>query len=198
MALADKIVRRIRGHGRGFVFSAADMLDLGGRAAVDQALARLTRDGQIRRLDRGLYDLPRLHPRLGQLWPSSDDVARALARRTDSHIKPSGPLAANLLGLSTQVPARAVYLTDGPSRKVRVGRLQVSLRHAGRTDMLLPDSKAGLAIVALRYLGRDGATSEVVDQLASSLDDEDKARLCSVRRKISGWLGETLDQVAAV
>lgn len=197
MALANHILRRARGHGRGFVFSAGDMLDLGGRSAVDQALGRLAQDGQIRRIDRGLYDLPRLHPRIGQLWPSSDAVAKALARRTDSQIKASGPLAANLLGLSTQVPAKAVYLTDGPSRNVRVGRLQVSLRHAGRVDMLLPDSMAGLAIVALRYLGRGGATSDVVDRLSSSLDDAEKARLVGVRRKLPGWLSTVVDQIAS-
>ena len=197
MALTNDILRRVRGHGRGHVFSARDLLDLGSRDAVDQALSRLARDGQIRRIDRGLYDLPRLHPRIGPLWPSADTVARALARQTDSHIKASGPLAANALGLSTQVPAKTVYLTDGPARKVHVGRLQVALRHAGRVDMLLPDTKAGLAIVALKYLGRDGASPEVLDQLAVTLNDADKARLLKVRRKIPGWLGAVVEQVAA-
>jgi hypothetical protein len=197
LALVDHILRRVRGHGRGFVFSPGDLLDLGGRAAVDQALGRLTRDGQIRRIDRGLYDLPRLHARVGKLWPSADAVAKALARRTDSHIKASGPLAANLLGLSTQVPAKVVYLTDGPSRTVRVGRLQVSLKHAGRVDMLLPGSNAGLAIVALKYLGRGGATPDVLDRLSANLDDIDKASLVGARRKLPGWLSTAVAQVAA-
>lgn len=196
MAVADDILHRVRGHGRGFVFSARDFLDLGSRAAVDQALTRMARARQIRRIDRGLYDLPRVHPRVGPLWPSADLVARALARQTDSHMKASGPLAANVLGLTTQVPAQATYLTDGPSRTVQVGRLQVSLRHAGRTDMLLPDTAAGLAIVALRYLGRSGVSPEVIRRLASTLDDADKLRLQRVRRQLPGWLGATVDQLA--
>lgn len=197
MALAADILHRVRGHGRGFVFSARDFLDLGSRPAVDQALARLTRDDQIRRLDRGVYDLPRIHPKVGALWPSADEVAQALARQTDSHVKGSGPLAVNALGLSTQVPAHAVYLTDGPSRNVRIGRLDVALRHAGRVDMLLPDTTAGLVIVALRHLGRDGASPDVLARLASRLDDADKGRLRRVRRKLPGWLGSAVDQLAA-
>lgn len=196
MALAHHILHRVRGHGLGHVFSARDFLDLGSRAAVDQALARMATGGQVRRIDRGLYDLPRAHPRVGLLWPSADDVARAVARATDSHVKASGPLAANALGLTTQVPAQATYLTDGPSRTVRVGRLQVALRHAGRTDMLLPDTTAGLAIVALRYLGREGVSSDVIARLASKLDDVDKQRLQRVRRQLPGWLQAAVDQLA--
>ncbi len=175
------------------MFSAHDLLELGARETVNRALARLACGGQIRRLARGLYDLPRVHPRVGVLWPPANTVALALARRTGSRIKASGPLAANLLGLTTQVPARVVYLTDGPSRSVRVGRLQVTLRHAGRVDMLLPDTRAGLAIVALKYLGRDGATPEVLERLSAALEDADKALLQEVRPEIPGWPGEAVE-----
>lgn len=197
MALADDILHRVRGHGRGFVFSARDFLHVGTRAAVDQALARMARGGQIRRIDRGLYDLPRVHPQVGPLWPSADVVARAVARQTDSHVKAAGALAANALGLTTQVPAHAVYLTDGPSRTVQVGRLRVMLRHAGRADMLLPDTTAGLVIVALRHLGRNGVSSDVLDRLSAKLDDADKDQLRRVRRRLPGWLGSAVDQLAA-
>ncbi len=196
MALSTRILRRVRGHGRGHVFTAADFLDLAGRNSVDQALVRLARRGKIRRIDRGVYDLPKVHPKAGVLWPSADTVARAIARQTDSQIKVAGPHAANILGLTTQVPARPTYLTDGRSRTVQVGRLRVALRHANRQDMLLADSKAGLAIVALRYLGRAAATPDVLDQLSSTLGDDDKARLLGVRRKIGGWLGTAVEQVA--
>lgn len=197
MTLADRILHRVRGHGRGHVFGPRDFLDLGGRAAVDQVLARLTGSGTIRRLDRGLYDLPRIHPRAGLLWPSAAVVARAMARQTGSRIKEDGPLAANALGLSTQVPAMVSYLTDGPSRTVHVGRLQVALRHAGRVDMLLPGSRAGLVIVALKYVGRDAATPETLSRIAAQLDAADRQQLRAVRRSLPGWLGESVARVAA-
>lgn len=198
MAVADTILHRVRGHARGFVFTAKDFLDLGSRAAVDQALARLSAGGDIRRIDRGVYDLPRVHPRAGALWPSADDVVHAVARQTDSHVKRSGALAANALGLSTQVPAHTIWLTDGPSRRVHLGKLLVVLKHAGRVDMLLPDTTAGLAIVALRHLGRDAASDPaLLDQLARRLDDTDKASLRRVRRQLPGWLGSVVDELAA-
>lgn len=182
MTLADHILHRVRGHGRGHVFGPRDFLDLGGRAGVDQALTRLADAGTIRRIDRGLYDLPRFHPKIGLLWPSAAAVALAIARQTGSRIKDAGPLAANALGLSTQVPATVAYLTDGPSRTVHVGRLRVSLRHAGRVDMLLPDCRAGLVIVALKYLGRDAATPALVSQVAAQLDAADRQQL-----RASAW-----------
>ncbi|MBK6691018.1 MAG: hypothetical protein IPG50_02225 [Myxococcales bacterium] len=128
------------------------------------------------------------------MWPSADAVAQAVAKQTDSHLQPSGASAANALGLSTQVPAQVVYLTDGPSRNVRVGNLMVRLKHAGRVDMLLPQSRAGMAIVALRHLGRDAASTSVLQRLAATLDSA-KKQLARVRRQLPGWLGSAVDVV---
>lgn len=198
MAVADTILHRIQGHTRGFVFTAKDFIDVGTRAAVDQALMRLTVAGDIRRIDRGVYDLPRFHPTAGPLWPSADDIIRAIARQTDSHVKRSGAFAANDLGLTNQVPAHPVWLTDGPSRRVHLGNLVVVLKHAGRVDMLLPDTTAGLVIVALRHLGRDAALDGgIIDRLAHRLDDTDKLRLRNVRKQVPGWLGSVVDKLAA-
>ncbi len=122
-----------------------------------------------------------------------DAVARALARKTGSHIKPSGPLAANLLGLTIQVPARVIYLTDGPSRSVCIGRLPITLRRTGRVDMLLPGTRAGLIIVALRCLGRGGVTPEGLVRLSTQLGDSDRVLLRQVRSEIPSWLGEVVE-----
>ena len=197
MALADDILHRVRGKGRGFVFTVRDLDDLGSRAGLDQALSRLARAAAIRRLDRGVYDFPRLHPVAGPMWPSADAVAQAVARQTGSHLKGSGPLAANLLGLTTQVPARTTYLTDGPSRSVHVGKLVVDIRHAGRVDMLLPDGLAGLVITALRYLGRDAVDADMLKRLSTNLDSANKKKLVSVKRQLPGWLSVAVDQIAA-
>ncbi|MCX6348130.1 MAG: DUF6088 family protein, partial [Candidatus Aureabacteria bacterium] len=129
--VVDKIVAKIRGFGRGGVFTSADLRGLGSRPASDKALSRLVRQGVIRRLASGLYHYPRINPKLGGIVnPIPDAVARAIARKTDSHIIPSGAVAANVLGLSTQVPAKAIYLTDGPPRKVRYGSQTIIFRYA--------------------------------------------------------------------
>lgn len=197
MAVASTILRRVNGRGRGAVFTAQDFIDIGSRDAVDQALGRLARSGRIRRVDRGVYDLPRTHPKVGPMWPSADAVAQAVAKQTDSHLQVTGAAAANALGLSTQVPAQAEYLTDGPSRSIHVGKLVVRLKHAGRVEMLLPQSRAGMAIVALRHLGRDAASASVLQRLAAILDGGDKKQLSRVRARLPGWLGSAVDDVIA-
>jgi hypothetical protein len=98
------VMRRVKGMGRGSVFTPSDFADLGGRAATDQALSRLARTGKIRRLARGIYDYPRVSRFLGPISPARDVVARALARKTNSAVQVTGAQAANALGLSTQVP----------------------------------------------------------------------------------------------
>ena len=111
--IQDDILERIRGQGRGKVFTPKDFLDLGSRDAADQSLSRLVKGGEIQRLGRGLYHFPRMNERLGiALGPDLDEIAEALARQTGSRVVPSGAVAANRLGLSTQVPAKPVYLTD--------------------------------------------------------------------------------------
>src|SRR5262245_26798567 len=125
------ILYRIRGGGRGSVVVPTDFLDLGSRQAVGLALHRLAKKGAIRRLARGVYDFPKQHPVLGPLSPSADTIAQALAGRDRTRLQPAGAYAANALGLSEQVPARAVFLTDGPSRPVKIGPFTI---HVRRTD----------------------------------------------------------------
>lgn len=197
MQIQRAIQDRVQHRGPGSVFTPADFLDLGTRAAVDQALSRMAQHGDIRRIDRGLYDVPRRHPRVGALWPSAAAVAQALAGRTDAALQPSGPVAANTLGLSTQVPATVEYLTDGPSRHVRVGNLDIRLRHASQLDMLLAGTRAGLALLALRHLGQGAVDDAVVRHLATLLDDDEKRSLIGVRKRLPGWLRGVIDRIAA-
>jgi Family of unknown function (DUF6088) len=113
-SVPNRIMKRARAGGRGGVFTPSDFLDMAGRAAVVQALSRLVKGGKLRRLARGLYDFPKVHPKLGQLSPASDDVAQALARETGSQVQIAGARAANALGWMDGLPAtaacRRIYL----------------------------------------------------------------------------------------
>src|ERR1700722_4098853 len=137
-SVTDRVMKRARSSGRGSVFTPSDFLNVAGRASVAQALSRLVKGGQLRRLARGLYDFPKVHPKLGPLSPAPDDVAQALARETGSQVQIAGARAANALGLSTQVPAKSTYLTDGPSRRVVLGKRVVDLRHASPKHLIAP------------------------------------------------------------
>jgi 3',5'-cyclic AMP phosphodiesterase CpdA len=182
------MLARIVRKGRGAVVTPGDFADLGPRASIDQALSRSVREGRIRRLTRGVYDYPRRHPRLGLLAPSMDDVARALAGRDASRIQPSGAHAANLLGLSDQVPVRAVYLTDGRSRTVQVGRRTVVLKKTTPRNMATAGRISGTVIQALRWLGRRHVDDRVIATLRKRLGDQDREQLLADIRFAPAWI----------
>lgn len=108
-SIDSKVLDRIRGSGKGSVHVPGDFIDLGSREAIDLALHRLAKKGTIRRLARGIYDFPKVHATLGLLSPSAGTIADALAGRDRTRLQPAGAFAANMLGLSEQVPAQAVF-----------------------------------------------------------------------------------------
>ena len=192
----SQILARIRQHRPGTVFTPADFVDLGPRNAVDLALSRNARAGTIRKLARGVYDLPRRDARLGDLSPSPDDVASALAGRDGARLQASGAHAANLLGLSDQVPVRLTFLTDGRSRRVQLGRQQIILKHTTPRQMATAGRISGTVIQALRWLGRDHVDDKVVTTLRRRLSDADKRQLQQDLRYAPTWVGGVMRQVA--
>lgn len=201
-SVADRIIRRVRAqssHGTRLVFTARDFMDLGDRAAVDQALSRLTRVGKLRRIRRGLYDLPRVNPILKRVpAPDVDAVVDAIARRDDVTIVASGMAAANRLGLTTAVPAKNDYLTDGPSRTLKIGNRIVRLKHAGRKLMAMKDRPAGDVVRAIHWLGPDIAGDrKVIDTLRRRLPAQVKRDLARARPSMTAWAARVADQVIA-
>src|SRR6516225_5273449 len=176
-SIDSRILARIHWRGRGSVFVPSDFLDIGSREAVDLALHRLSRKGTIRRLARGVYDFPKEHPVLGLLSPSADAVARALAGRDRTRLQPAGAYAANILGLSEQVPARAVFLTDGPSRTVRIGPTTIQLRRTTAKNVAAAGRLSGLVIQALRELGKEHVTPERRAHLKRTLPAQKRQEL---------------------
>ena len=194
-SVPDRVMKRVRASGRGSVFTPSDFLSVATRSSVDQALSRLVKGGQLRRLARGLYDFPKLHPKLGPLSPAPDDVAHALARETGSQVQIAGARAANALGLSTQVPAQSTYLTDGPSRRVVLGKRIVDLRHASPKHLIAPGSPAGTVVQALRHLGAVRA-ADVAQVAARQLSAKDKKSLASTALQAPAWMRPTLVSIA--
>lgn len=191
-----RIVSRIYGLGRGAVVIPINFLDIGSRPAVDLVLHRLVKKGTIRRLARGLYDYPKIHPVMGILSPSPDAIARALSDKNVVRLQPSGAYAANLLGLSTQVPAKIVYLTDGVSRMVRVGNQEIRLRRTTPRNMGPSGRITGLVIQALRYLGQKHVDDAVIKTLQRKLTADDKKQLLKDIAFAPGWVGTYLRAIA--
>src|SRR6266851_4404446 len=181
--MRDQIVARIERLGEGKAFSAKDFLDIASRTTIDVTLAELTLDGTIRRVRRGLYDMPRVNPALGgKLSPDIDEAARAIARRQKWKIVPEGAWAANLLGLSTQVPAKIVYLTDGPNNEVAIGRRSIYFKHARPKALAGLEGKFALVVQALRHLGKEAVGPREIAMLRSTLSPAEKRKLLNATR----------------
>jgi hypothetical protein len=195
--IAEKILRKIRGHGVGWVFSPTSFQGIGSRAAVESTIRRLVNNGRIRRIAHGLYDYPRTDPQLGMLAPPVDKIITALEERDAVRLQPSGAYAANLLGLSNQVPMKLVFLTDGPSRKLQVDKVQIHLRRTTPRNMATAGRVSGTVIQALRWMGLDHADSETVGILRDRLNPEEKAQLLKDIQYAPIWIAELVRIIAA-
>lgn len=198
MTIQDRIYNRVKGKGRGAVFTPKDFLGLGSRAAVDQSLSRMVKAGTIHRLRRGVYYFPKTHPRLGILSPDGDAIARALVG--DAPLQMSGAAAMNALGLSTQVPARTIYYSDRSFKDVPVGNRVISVRKASPRQLAGADRPSGPALQALKYLGKDRVDDRVVttlrNRLSRAVKDDLDAYVQRHPRKVPDWIRKPVSQIA--
>ncbi len=195
-SIDSKILSRIYGRGKGGVFTPGYFMDLGSRQAVDLALHRLAKNGTLRRLARGLYDYPRIEPGLGLLYPTIDAVVEALKGRDNILLQPSGGYAANLLGLSDQVPMKIVFLTDGPARRVQIGKQVIMLKHTTPRAMATAGRISGLVIQALRHIGQAHVDDAVVARLQKRLTADDKKQLLRDIRHAPAWIAAIFRRIA--
>lgn len=194
-SIENKVFNRIRNKNRGWVFTPGYFLDIGSRTAVAQALVRLVKTGKIRWLARGLYDYPEKHAVLGDLPANYERIAQALAGRDSLKIQLSGAYAANLLGLTEQVPARIVFLTDGPNREVQINKQQIVLKRTTPKNMATAGCVSGLVIQALRYLGQDHVDDNIIKILKRRLSGDDKCQLINDISYAPVWIGNIFRQL---
>jgi hypothetical protein len=195
--LGSRLLGRVKSAPAGAVFSPRMFDDLGNRAAVDQALSRLTKAGKIRRMARGVYDIPKTHPTLGALSPNPDAIAKSIAEQAGYRLQPTPARAANALGLSSQVPAQIVYLIDGSSRKIKVGNQIIHFKHAGPRALLGAGTSAGVALQAIRAFGPDHLTAGIIQQLRQSLPSDAKTGLKELAHYAPHWMTSAIDAVTA-
>jgi hypothetical protein len=191
----SQIRSRIYGHRRGWVFTPKHFQTLGGTAAVDSCLRRFKAAGVIRQLTRGLYDYPVNDPVLGTVAPSADAIARALVARDAIRIQPSGAYAANVLGLSDQVPSRIVFLTDGPARKVKIGKREIILQHTTPRNMATAGRISGTIIQALRHLGQEQVDDQVIAVLRRRITNADHTAIRKDLVHAPAWIADILRQL---
>jgi len=192
-SITDQIISRIKRRKPGWVFTPKDFLDVGARAAIDQVLSRLAKQGMVRRLDRGVYDYPKQHPKLGTLSPDPDDLARALAG--GDLVFPSGAVAANTLGLSTQVPAKSFYVTNSTVRSRYIAGQTIKLKRARVTLLDNVHDKTNFVLQALSYLGKTNIDDQVIQRCVRVLSDGDMLDLNKAMHRIPSWMADTLHKI---
>ena len=194
-SLPRRIMKLATGSPEGTLLCPSALLHLGNRAAVDQALSRLARKGELMRICQGVYVLP-IQTRFGPRPPAVEKVIASLSGIWGETIVPCGGAAANALGLTTQVPVRSVYLTSGPNRKLTLGELTIELRHAPRWQLAAPYRPAGEAVRALSWLG-PGEVETQLDMIGLKLSAEDFEELAASRAVMPAWIAEPLSALVA-
>jgi hypothetical protein len=191
-AIENKVKSRIYGHGRGWCFTIKDFSGLGSEAGIKISVHRLAKQKLIQRLIPGLYYYPENSELFGIAPPRLENIALALANKYKIKIQPSGAYAANLLGLSEQVPAKVVYLTDGANKNIKIGKRQIIFKKTTPKNMKLAGKTSGLVIQALRFLGKEHIDDKKINILKNKLNDEDKKALKKDVSFAPNWIAKII------
>ena len=192
--LAHSILSQAQSLPEGGLLSPKEFLHLGSRAAIDQTLSRMAREGRLLRVGRGAYALP-IQGRFGARPPSAQSVMEAMESTSGETVVASGAAEANSLGLTTQVPTREVYLTSGPSRRLKLGNREIELKHGNRWQMLLGKRPAGQAIRALIWFGPEQAP-KILEVLRSKLSSQEWEAMRQARARLPSWMAKAVSEVA--
>lgn len=180
----------------GALLSSKAFLHLGTRAAIDQALSRLARRGEVLRIERGLYTKP-IETRFGKRPPSIHLVLQSITAATGEAIEPAIAGTANALGFTTQVPVRQTFLTSGRARRLRVGNQVLELRKARRWQIGFNTPQASEAIRALTWLHENGS-DERIGEIVTTLSPAARSELLGARRRMPAWMAKAVSVAAHV
>ena len=172
-AVQNQILNHISQQKRGILIFPTDFSHLGSIQAVNMALSRLTENKTLVRLAHGIYLYPRMDEELGILYPSTDEIIKAIAKRDRIRLMPTGSYALNRLGLSTQVPMRIVYLTNGKPKKLKVGNYSIQFKPSTPKKLSMKGKLSTLVIQALQELGEKNITDKIIEKITLILQQED-------------------------
>ncbi|MGW8122164.1 DUF6088 family protein [Roseivirga echinicomitans] len=162
---------------KGDVFFISDFTEFGNYEAVRKALQRLTKDGKVKRIAKGVYFLPKIHERLGIICPHAEQIAKAIAKRDKARIIATGSSALNLLGLSTQIPLKLVFLTDGSARNIKVGKQTIQFKKTNPKNLSIEHRLSNLIIQAFKAIGEKNVTQEQIDKIQTIIDQSNEREL---------------------
>lgn len=192
----SKIQELIKAKGKGFVFTSKYFSSkTDDVSVVTSALSRLVQKKVIRRLAHGLYDLPEVHPKLGAIMPSTEKVIEAIKTSEAIRVQPTGAYAANLLGLSTQIPMRIELYTNGPKKTIRFGKQEILLKPTTPKNMIGAGTKAGLILHAFRQIGKDNVTEEMIKRIKNQLEEKDIKQIKKQAQYAPAWIAKIMREL---
>lgn len=176
-SIENRIEKSIKSKQRGVLLFADDFIEYGSSDAIRQALVRLASKEVIRRVAQGIYVRPTISEYIGEVLPTAEDVAQGIAKRDKIKIVPTGTHALNKLGLSTQIPLKLVYLTDGSPREIQIGKRTIRLKKTTPKNLMAKGKISSLAIQALKEVGQKGVTEEFEQKIIELLKKEERKDL---------------------
>ena len=162
---------------KGDLIFPIDFRGKGTQYAVNAALSRLSREKKLKRLAHGIYYVPKIDPLFGAVFPAPEEVAEAIAKKEKVRIKPAGAYALHRLGLTTQVPTKLVYITDGENRQIRMGKTVIRFKATTPKKMSLEGQLSSLVILALDELDIKNIDADTAKKIRALLEKEDTGQL---------------------
>lgn len=190
----SKIAEVLKSYPKGSVLFVDDFLDYGNPESVKKALLRLKEKETLVRLAHGIYLYPKIDKELGVLFPSTEDIAKAIARRDKARIVPTGVQALNKLGLSTQVPMKVVYLTDGAARSIKVGKRTITFKNTSPKNLLAQGEISSLVIQALKTIGQSKVDNELLLKIQTLLKKEKIENRLNDAKLAPAWINKIIIQ----
>ena len=190
-----KVFLKIKKARRGTLFFSENFVSYGNAEGVKKALQRLTNSGELERVATGIYVRPVIDNIIGKVLPGMEEIAKAIAKRDKARIVPTGSYALNRLGLSAQVPMNVVYLTDGAARKIKIGKQTITFKKATPKNVTSVGEISGLAIQALKNIGKDNVLDQEIKHIQELLKKEKPTRLEHDIRLAPSWIREIMKPI---
>ncbi|MBP3944519.1 hypothetical protein J5U18_13330 [Sphingobacteriaceae bacterium WQ 2009] len=165
----NQIQTKISKSSFGEIFFLDDFVKYGSSENIRKVLSRLEQDGVVIRLAQGIYLKPKKDPLLGIIYPTTEEIAKQIVQRDKARIAPTGVMALFLLGLTTQIPLKAVYLTDGSQREIKIGKRSIKFKKTVPRSFAIKDGLLHLIVQAFKEVGQEGVTEDFLEKITSAI-----------------------------
>ena len=196
-SIEDKVLSRIYGRGKGYAFSSNDFIDGFSQNSIDKALSTLTKKSKIRRVARGIYDYPRYSKLLEkELSPDIEQISRAYARKFNWKIEVSGDTALNILGLSTQVVGKYIYLSNGDNKSYKLlNNMSIEFKKSSLKNIGFKHKESSLIVQALKTLGKDRVDKEIIKKIRQKIEPNNYSKILNDTKSSTVWIYETIKKI---